>query len=153
MELGMSPLATIATPVAPPANAAIPGTEQPAKVKKTRNRMSKAKLSEYVLSKDTDGNPILLTAVPEDYSSDKFAPLKKDVFVSEVAYLEYVASVHDQKAAAVRAQIETLKKLGTGAAAAQAKKFLQMRADMARLEQMLRAQGVDMSSLDSVTPE
>lgn len=96
-----------------------------------------------------EGDAKLTTPVtPEGYSTAKHKPLKKSDFECEYIYLEYKANEYDRKAAKLRAEAETIKKLGNATDRVKAKKLMGMQQRMAELARELAAEGsVDLAEI------
>lgn len=123
-------------PDAPVRDEATTGDEKPPKVEKVPFR--------------GENDPkITEPRAPEGFNPKIHKGLSKGDFESDLVYLEYRAIEHETKAAELRKEIETLKKLGNATDRAKTKKLLSMQQRMAELAREL-AEGdssVDLASL------
>lgn len=88
-----------------------------------------------------------LTEVPEDYDPKQHKPLKKADFKEEWTYLEFQASIHEAKAAALHEKAAESKKLGSSKDRAKKKKLLTLQKRLNELAEELAGQGVDVDDL------
>jgi hypothetical protein len=88
-----------------------------------------------------------LTALPTGFDAKLHKPLKKKDFKDEPLFLDYQASLLDEKAKSIRAQAEKLRSVGSTASSAKAKTLVKMQQRMAELMAQLKAEGMDVDSL------
>lgn len=98
---------------------------------------------------DWEGGPKLTSPEqPANFDRYKHKTLSKSDFASEIVYLEFRARDYEARAAKLRAEIETVKKLGNAADRAKAKKLMSMQQRMAELAKELSEDGtVDLASI------
>jgi len=104
---------------------------------------------------DAQNQPIMehqrgkLTAIPTDFNPATHTKLKSTDFVDESVFLEFRAGSLESLAAKMRARAEQLRKLGSVDDRARANKLLKMRESMAKLQEQLKSQGIDVDALMS----
>lgn len=128
-------------PVPPPAAVGAPGTEPEAK------KAKKVKRNAYPGLFNAAGEVIKLEAVPTDFDSKAFVPLKKRDFKDESLFLEHNANLLEAKAKSLREQADKMRKLGNSASSGKLKTLLKMQDRMAEIIASLKAEGLDIDSM------
>lgn len=120
-----------------------PKSAAPGTVDNKAGKKVKVKKVPHPALLDADGAPVKLTEIPADHDPKIHLPLKKSNFENEWTYLEMKAVAHEESAAKLRKEAETIKSLGSSADRARAKKLLAMQERMSELMESLRSQGLD----------
>jgi hypothetical protein len=128
-------------PVPPPA-----AVGAPAAGKKEKQPKEKAKKIDFP-GLFINGDYHKLTALPTGLDAKLHKPLKKKDFQDEPLFLEYQATLLDEKAKSLRSQAEKLRSVGSTASSAKAKTLVKMQQRMAELMAQLKAEGMDVDTL------
>jgi hypothetical protein len=88
-----------------------------------------------------------LETVPTDFNKKVHAPLKRKDFAEEWMWFEWKANELTKDAEKYRKEAETIKKLGSKADRAKARRLLQMQKKMAELEAQLKEKGYDIEEI------
>lgn len=96
---------------------------------------------------------LILGEVPTGYDPVKHEKLKPSDFQDEAVYCDFMQSRFAALAASWAKKSKKIRTLGTATDKTKALKFLRMREEMAKLAEQLRADGMDVDSLDSDSDE
>lgn len=114
---------------------------------------------------DNDGNPIMeveegegktpyhkraeaLTAVPTDFDFSKYNKLKSSDFANEAVFCDFMATRFESLMKNWQRKAKRIRALGTAGENKKALKYIKMREEMAKLQEQLAADGMDISVLD-----
>lgn len=116
-----------------------------------------------LLSFNEDGSPVMiddgkggqyqqrlvLTEVPTDFDAKKNEKLKPSDFQDEAVYCDFMQAHYAALAKGWEKKAKRIRTMGTATDRSKALKFLKMREEMQKLAEQLRADGMDVDSLDS----
>lgn len=134
-------------PTAPEAPSAKPGTTDEAGKKGKKAKKEKTPRVAYPGLKGADEKPVRLTAWPTDFDPKTHKPLKRDNFENEAVWYDHMADEYEARAKDYREQAELSRKLGNQSDRQKAKKLAKMQNQMAKLQEELKSQGIDVAAL------